>query len=357
MPQTAGEVIVDVIMLTTKVILPQDTQFGRAKKFAHERMLCIYDTSVDDPTPEAPKDFLLVAHVNRSIRMFLLGYAADGLHYPAPRYIYPETRNLIVDFVQQKAQFCSLIRSCIYSIFCHYAKAHNKEASLNAIFSDGYHENPQVFNFFAAKDPGELTVAEEKKFDTLYGLKMLQLRHYITLMGSSSIKTPSLPWEDFLPPAAAMANRKRFGGATKPPPQGLQFDLDAGFSSFSGDSFSARFFIDGQNLHMFTNISISCLQSGSIVVSESGNELNFCCQIPTGLPSPVDASSSSTSSASSANDPMPPSVWHTTTIPVPHPIACDPPPQIKKSSLPGWTIFTFNLLHRTAIVFPSNLKD
>ena len=116
-----------------------------------------------------------------------------------------------------------------------------RPTTLNAIFSDGYHENHQVFNFFAAKDPGELTVAEEKKFDTIYGLKMLQLRHYITLMGSSSIKTPSLPWEDFLPPAAAMANRKRFGGATKPPPQGLQFDLDAGFSSFSGDSFSARY--------------------------------------------------------------------------------------------------------------------
>ena len=105
MPQTASEIITDFLLMSTEVILPVDTVFGRPGKFKQQRMLCIYNPEGE---PELPRHSVSISHINRCVRIFLTGYLGDGLNYPAPKYVYPESKRLVADFVADKNQFQDL---------------------------------------------------------------------------------------------------------------------------------------------------------------------------------------------------------------------------------------------------------
>ena len=123
------------------------------------------------------------------------------------------------------------------------------------------------------------------KFQRLYGFSLATLRYHITFLNSPKQLTPSMPYDEFLPPAAAASlNRKM--GAPKKQQSRMEFDLITGMTRFSSPEFTCTMMVVDDKLMLWTNISLGVLQNSQMTISELGTFLTLKIKVPPGSDPP-----------------------------------------------------------------------
>ena len=276
-PQMVAEVVADYILATMDVQLPVTCAVGRALKYGHKKLLPVYDAKIG---PVPPAVSLPLPHAYRAVRIFLSGYMADGQRFPAPKYFYPATAKMVQEYIKDIHRFSPTIKTVMHAIFYYHIKGRPDEPSLNVIFSDGIQADPAVFPFFCAKSDDSVPEETVAKFQRLYGFSLATLRYHITFLNSPKQLTPSMPYDEFLPPASAAAlNRKM--GAPKKQQSRMEFDLITGMTRFSSPEFTCTMMVVDDKLMLWTNISLGVLQNSQMTISELGTFLTLKIKVPT----------------------------------------------------------------------------
>ena len=272
-----AEVVADYILATMDVQLPVTCAVGRALKYGHKKLLPVYDAKIG---PVPPAVSLPLPHAYRAVRIFLSGYMADGQRFPAPKYFYPATAKMVQEYIKDIHRFSPTIKTVMHAIFYYHIKGRPDEPSLNVIFSDGIQADPAVFPFFCAKSDDSVPEETVAKFQRLYGFSLATLRYHITFLNSPKQLTPSMPYDEFLPPASAAALNKKMG-APKKQQSRMEFDLITGMTRFSSPEFTCTMMVVDDKLMLWTNISLGVLQNSQMTISELGTFLTLKIKVPT----------------------------------------------------------------------------